>query len=902
MIWYMGIRGGIILNLLQKIEFEKYQLPNGLDVILHKDHTIPLVAVNIWYHVGSKNEKRGRTGFAHLFEHLMFQGSEHHNYDYFEPLEKIGGAVNGSTNTDRTNYWENVPSNYLELALWLESDRMGFLLPAMTQERLDNQRDVVKNERRQGIDNQPYGKSYEILLSMLYPQDHPYSWSVIGSMDDLSAASLEDVSQFFRTFYSPNNASLCIAGDFDRSMAKEMAEKYFASIPPGPPVDRVALWIPEVNGVKRTIAEDNVNLGRVYYSWHTPKQYTQGDAELEILDNILVSGKSSRLYKSLVYEKQIAHDVEAYQHSCELGSSFNIYIDVKEGRSPEEIEDALNIELEKVFRDGVTQEELEQAKTAWEVNLVRSLEQIGGFGGRADKLNKYNVMLGDPGKLPWDIKRFSEVKVDQIQQYARQYLDLNKRVILHIVPQGELKVLSAGLDRSIMPEPLAIASYTPPRIQRDKLSNGLEIFLVEDHKLPLIQLNLALRSGQASDLAHEPDAASLTAELLDEGTRSRTAIQIAEETKRIGADLDTSISFDGSYVNLNILKRNLEPGLELMSDIILNPTFPEEELERQREIYLGNIQQESKQPVTLAYKVYMRKLYGANHPYGRQPYTGNGTAASIKAMKREYLMNYYKSNYVPNNAVIAIAGDITMEEAKEKLEKFFGSWRPAEIFRTEVPDPTPVKSSKVYIVDRPGSAQSVIVAGNPGIRRNSQDYIACSVMNNAFGGQFTSRLNMNLREDKGYTYGASSFFHKTRGVGSFMCFVQVQTQVTKEAIAEIIKEIKDIVISRPLTDDELIDSKNNLVKGFPQQFQSHSYIASRLTDIFVYDILEDDWYSYISRVNSVDSSMTTKVAMDHLHPDALVITVVGDSEKIKPGIQELGLEESYLVDTEGNPV
>ena len=316
---------------LPEIKTEKYVLPNGLNVILSEDHSIPVVSVNLWYHVGSKNEKAGRTGFAHLFEHMMFQGSQHMDQDYFAPLEKVGAVVNGSTSEDRTNYYETLPSNYLELAIWLESDRIGFLLPALTQKKLDNQRDVVKNERRQRLENQPYGKVYDLLPSLTYPNDHPYSWPVIGSMADLSAASVEDVSEFFRTYYTPNNASLCITGDFDPVQVKKWIEQYFGSIPPGPAIDRLKSWVPELDGVRRALVEDNVELPRLYYVWHSPAQYQPGDAEMDLLANILTSGKTSRLYQALVYEKQIAQDVSAYQASQELGSTFNIEVTAAQG-------------------------------------------------------------------------------------------------------------------------------------------------------------------------------------------------------------------------------------------------------------------------------------------------------------------------------------------------------------------------------------------------------------------------------------------------------------------------------------------------------------------------------------------------------------------------------------------
>lgn len=879
---------------LPELKFEKYELPNGLDVILHEDHSIPLVSVNIWYHVGSKNEKPGRTGFAHLFEHMMFQGSEHHDSDYFEPLQKIGGTVNGSTSEDRTNYWENVPSNYLEKALWLEADRMAFLLPAMTQERLDNQKDVVKNERRQGLDNQPYAKAYELMLSLMYPDEHPYSNSVIGSMEDLSAASLEDVSEFFELYYTPNNASLCITGDFDPAQAKQWVERYFGPIPPGAPIDRLEGWIPKLTEVKRSAAEDNVSLPRLYMEWHTPAYFAPGDAEFDLLVNILSSGKNSRLYKTLVYEKKIAQDVSAYQSSMELSSTFGIIVTVKEGHSPEEVEAEVDAILKDILANGITDEELEQAKTTWEAGFVRGLERIGSWGGRSDRLNRYNTYLGDPGKLQWDMERYSKATVADVMNYARQYIDLNGRAILYITPQGDPKAAEMVADMAIEPAAAPEPSFTPPSIQKAKLSNGMDLMLVEDHDLPLVQLNLILKSGWASDPADRPCAAALTADLLDEGTKSMDALEISDEIKRLGAWLGTGSSFDNSSVSLNVLKKNLDPALKLMSDIVLNPTFPEKELELKREIYLGRIQQEGRRPRTAAFKTYYRELYGADHPYG-QPYTGSGTEASVRAIARSDLESFYKANYMPNNATAVVVGDITLDEARSKLEKAFKKWKQGAPAESIVKEVTPLGKTRVCIVDKPGAPQSVIVLGNLAMRRSDPDYLAASVMNNALGGQFMSRISLNLREDKGYTYGARSSFGGRKDRGHFVAYSQVHSEYTKESILEFIKELRGILGERPLTDEELIDTKNDLIKGFPQEFQTYSGIAGQIGSMVTFDLPEDEWDTYVDRVDAIDMNLATKAANDHIHPDALLIVVVGDREKIEPGIRELNLGEiEYL--------
>lgn len=871
---------------LPDIKFEKYTLPNGLSVILHEDHSLPVVSVNVWYHVGSRNEKPGRTGFAHLFEHMMFEGSKNWPGEY--TFEDIGGDDNATTSEDRTSYYENLPSNYLERALWMEADRMGFLLPAMTQQKLDNQRDVVKNERREDLDNQPYNKIYDFYPSFLYPAGHPYSWPVIGSMSDLSAATLEDVSDFFRNYYTPNNASLCVAGDFDPAQTKQWVEKYFASLPAGPPVDRIQSWNPELDGVKRAILRDNVNLPRVYFAWFTPARYQPGDAEFGLLANILASGKTSRLYKSLVYEDQIAQDVDAQQSSSELNSIFIIDVTAREGHTLEEIEKAVDDELNRILQTGVTPMELSNAQNEYEAGFVRSLELAGGFGGRADKLNEYNVFLGTPGSFQWDLDRFTKATSSSLLNEVKRYLSLNRRAIIHVIPNSELSSAAGTIDRTAQPTPGSEPAFVPPVIQQAALSNGAPVYLVENHKLPLVQISIAFKGGWAADPADRPGSASLTAELLDEGTTTRTALQISDELKAIGAVLGSSGNQDASSISLNVLKKNLDSGLTLMSDILLNPTFPAEELERQRNIYLGRIAQEEKEPFTTAFKQFLTALYGPGHPYG-QPYTGSGTESSIRAIQRQDLVSYYKQNYVPNNAGILIAGDVTLDEARTKLTKALANWKQSPVQQHPIPNPPALTKTRILIVDKPGAEQTVLIIGNPGIRRNDPDYEKLEVLNNALGGQYTSRINLNLREDKGYTYGAASFFMSTRGVGAFVAYAPVQTQNTKEALAELVQEVRDVTGRRPLTADEIKKSKDNLIKSYPQSFETLSSIAGEISEIFQYDLPLDDWKQYVAKIESVTPEAAAAAGKAHITPDALLIVAVGDRAKIESGIRELGL-------------
>jgi zinc protease len=875
---------------LPELKYEKFVLPNGLNVILHEDHSIPIVSVNVWYHVGSKNEKPGKTGFAHLFEHLMFQGSQNHNALFAEGIAKIGGNNNGSTSEDRTNYWENVPSNYLEKALWLEADRMNALLPAIDQKRLDNQRDVVKNERRQSYENQPYGWSREWLASLVFPKGHPYSWVPIGSMEDLSAASLEDVQEFFRKYYAPNNASLCIAGDFNPAQAKEWVSKYFAAIPPGPPIERMESWIPALSNIKRMKVDDNVSLPRITMVWPTPCIYKPGDAEFDLLASILTSGRTSRLYKTLVYDKQMAQDVSAYQGSRELSSVFNITVTAKQGVSLDDIEREIDLIIKDIQTNGIKPDELERARVNWEAGFIRDLQKVGDFGGRADRLNSYNVQLGDPGKLLWDRDRYTKATAGDIQSFTNKYLNLNGRAILQFNPRGKLAAEPSKTDMAIEPQALPEPAFTPPTIQNATLANGMEIRLVEDHRLPLIQCNLLFKSGWGADPAGKPGVASLAAAMLTEGTKSRNSLKISDDIQRLGANLTTGTLADNSTVTLNVLKRSLDPALELLTDIVLNPTFPQEELDRQKKSRLGQIQQEARQPSPTARRHFVRELYGADHPYG-QPPSGIGTAKSIQAISRADLLYFYKANYLPNGATAVIVGDITMAEAKAKLEKAFAEWKAGTVAQQKVNPVKPLSKTRVVIVDKPGAVQSMIFLGNIAMPCGSADYLPATVMCNVLGGGSTARLYMNLRQDKGYTYGSYAFVNMRRGQGALVAYAQVQTEVTKEALAEFIKEFRGIINEKPITATELADSKNSMMKSFPQGFDSYDGIAGQIGSMLTFDLPDDEWQSYIGRVNAVTSEIAMKSARDYIDPDALLIIVVGDRAKIEPKIRELNLGE-----------
>ncbi|MHB1037978.1 MAG: M16 family metallopeptidase [Pirellulales bacterium] len=905
------------------IAFEKYKLPNGLEVILHEDHSTPIVGVNIWYHVGSKNERPGRTGFAHLFEHMMFQGSKHHDTDYFGPLQQAGGQLNGSTAQDRTNYWETVPSNYLDLALWMEADRMGFLLPSMTQEKLDNQRDVVKNERRQSYENRPYGLAYETILAAMYPPEHPYSWPVIGSMADLGAASREDIASFFRHYYHPGNASLCIAGDFNPAEAKRLVAKYFGSLPAGPKVDKLKPWVPELKEAKRIQMTDRVGLAKLYMNWHTVPMFAPDDATLDILGDVLAGGKSSRLYRSLVRDKQIAQDVEASQSSSELAGMFNIVATARPGHTLAELEKAILEELQRVQAEPPSKEEVARGIARYEVQYVTALDSVSGFGGRADRLNMYNVYLGDPGRLNSDFDRYLKVDPAAVQRVAREYLG-PKRVTLEVVPGAEQKItpdpretaatareelakqikekpvpelpaVKDSFDRGVMPPPAAVPKFALPPIRRGKLSNGLEVLVVENHELPTVNLNLVCKAGRSSDPFAKLGLASLTASVWDEGTGKRSALEIADELALIGANLSISADWDSTSLRLFTLKRQLAKALDVYSDVLRNPSFPEAELGRERNMALGRLIQVRDEPTILARLAVAATLYGQENPYGQPQY---GTEASLKAIERNDLASFCKTQFRPDRASLIVVGDITLDEAVRELEKAISGWKAAGNGAAEPQFPAlgEPKPNSITLVDKPSAAQSVISVGLVGAKRNSPDYFALSVMNSIFGGQFSSRLNMNLREDKGYTYGARTGFDwRVHQPGPFTATSSVQTAVTAPALVEFLKEFNGMVGQRPVGKEELDFSKTYLTRGYPAGFETPGNVASQLETLVEYSLPDDYFNTVVPKISAVTAQDVLRVAKKYLDVAHLSIIVVGDRAKIESALQGLPAGKNLTV-------
>ncbi|MBD0373113.1 MAG: insulinase family protein [Pyrinomonadaceae bacterium] len=898
------------------LNYEKYKLKNGLDVILLEDHRLPMVAVNLWYHVGPANERPGLTGFAHLFEHMMFQGSKNIGDDqHFKLLEGAGASdINGTTDFDRTNYFETLPSNQLEMALWLESDRMGFLLDTLDQRKLANQRDVVRNERREG-ENSPYSLVEEELFHLLYPKGHPYYASVIGSHADIESARLKDVREFFKLYYAPNNASLAIVGDIDKAKTKALVEKYFGPIPSGQPVPPIDAKTPPITAEKRAVVTDQVELPRVYMGWITDPIYKPGDAEAQMLARILGGGKSSRLYKRLVYDRQIAQDVTAFQYSLILGSAFEIVATAKPGVKPEELEKAIDEELDAMRKDGPKPEEVERARNLIQSQIVRGLEVLGGFGGVADRLNQYNHFLGDPGFLAKDLSRFDKATASAIQKIAQDKLAKNSRVVVYGVPgkkvvddvpktteaEKEEPVMGANIPgqewRKQQPGVGASSSLQLPVPRTFKLANGLTVLFVEQHNLPVVSANLVVLSGSERNPADKPGLASFTADMLDEGTNKRSTLQIADDVAQIGAVLQTGSTSDQSTVSTRVLKKNVDAAFDLMSDVALNPSFTDKEIERVRKTRLTQILQQRDNPNALANRVFYNTIFGNNHPYG---FIELGTEAAVKAITRDDMVNFWKAGYTPENAALIVAGDINEAELKQLAEKYFAKWN-GKGSKTSVPDAASSASRKIIIVDKPGSPQTVLRVGHLGVARSNPDYVPIQVMNTGLGGLFSSRINMNLREKNGYTYGAFSTFVFRRGAGPFYAGGSVRTDVTAPATREIFNELERIRAS-DVSADELKTAKDAYARSLPGLFETTAQTVGSLSQLFVYGLPLDYYRQLPARIDAVTVADVRRIAEKYLTMNNMVIVAVGDRAKIEEEMRKLNLGTVEVRDLEGQPV
>jgi zinc protease len=869
------------------IPFEQFVLDNGLTVIVHEDHKTPIVALNVWYHVGSKNEKRGKTGFAHLFEHLMFGGSEHLHGSYIEAMERIGATdLNGTTSEDRTNYFENVPASALDYGLFAESDRMGYFYNTINQEVLDLQRGVVQNEKRQG-ENQPYAIVEELVVKSTYPVGHPYDHTVIGSMEDLDSASLEDVREWFKTYYTPSNAVLVVAGDITAAEAREHVRRYFNEVAPGPPIAHQRSWIAKMTGEHRETVQDRVPHGRIYKVWNVPGYGTTAADHLRLAASVLSSGKNSRLYKRLVYDDQIATHVSAYLDEREIGGQFVVVATARQGENLQKVERALDEELARFLDDGPAERELARIKTQSYATFVRGVERIGGFGGKSDILATSQTFLGCPNGYKQRLERLEQATPADLRDAARAWLS-DGVYALEVIPFTAAKQPAAASNRTGLPEFGPAHELALPHLHEDRLSNGLRLLVAERHDIPLVNFWLDVDAGYAADQFALPGTARLASALLTGGTRRRTALEISEEAQTLGAQLNSGCHLDLSTVYLSALKDTLDDALDLFTDVILNPTFPSADFQRQQQLQLASIANEKVTPLQMALRALPPILFGTGHAYG-VPLTGSGTEESVQKLTRDDMVRFHQTWYKPSNATLIVAGDTTLREIKPKLEKFLEGWTANHVPSKNVSEVDKPQKPAVYLVDKPGALHSVVVAGTIAPPPSAETEIALQTMNGIFGGTFGARLNMNLREEKHWSYGAGSVLYAARAQRPFLAYASVQGDKTADSISEMLKELFGMLGAKPVREEELEKVKQQQILELPGAHETMNAIGNLFGDLLHLGLPLDFYDTYVSRVMAVTIADIDRCAKSVLDPRQMIWMVVGDREKVEPSLRDLNI-------------
>ena len=913
------------------IPFTRFTLPNGLSVVVSEDHKAPVVAVSVWYHVGSADEPAGKTGFAHLFEHLMFQGSENHKDEFFRPFELAGATdQNGTTWYDRTNYFETVPTTALDMALWMESDRMGHLLGAIGQRELDEQRGVVQNEKRQG-ENQPYGRVDERVSANVYPANHPYHHETIGSMKDLDAASLDDVKNWFKNYYGASNVTVALVGDITPEVAKEKMTRYFGDIPAGPPVARQQPWAAPRTTSTRDTMTDTVAQSRIVRTWNAPGLADADEAQLELAAAVLGGDKTSRLYQRLVYKDKLVDSVSVGVQPFALASLFQLSADVKNGVDPAKVEAAIAEEWAKFLKDGPSDDELARVKTSTRASFIRTLENVNH---KATILAEGQVYRNDPAAYKTDLARLDAATPASVRAAAQKWLakgdytltvvpakkgenvaaedEMEKaglpaasgRPAAKLPPKQEFHVVQSDVDRSKgVPVVATFPDLTFPALEHGKLKNGIKVVLAQRHTIPVVQVQMQFDAGYAADQGRKLGTSSFTMSMLDEGTKTLDSVEIARRAQRLGAIVGSSAALDSSTVSLNALGSEIEPSLALYADIVRNAAFRDEDIARVRGQWLAGIAQEKTQPTGLALRTLPPLLYGDGHAYAI-PFTGSGTETSITSLTPDDLRGYVRDFIRPDNAKILVAGDTTLERIIPQLDKVFGDWTApsSAVPKKNIAEVAAPKQPRVFLMDKPGALQSLILAGVVAPSTKAPNNLEIATMNGAFGGSFTSRLNMNLREDKHWAYGAGSFLSNAIGQRPFMLYAPVQTDKTAESVAEILRESKDVIGSKPLTHEEIDKIKVGDVRSLPGAFQTTAAVLRAISGITLYDRPDDYVQTLKARTEAQTDDAVRAAAKEVIRPDALTWIVVGDLKKIEEPVKKLGIGKLEIIDADGKPV
>lgn len=880
------------------INAKEFVLKNGLTLIVHEDHSTPVVSVNIWYHVGSKNEVHGRTGFAHLFEHFFFNGSDNYPHGFREAMDDVGANNrNGTTNNDRTNFFEDVPVSALERTLYLESDRMGYL--TLSKDMLERERGVVQNEKRQG-ENQPLGKVFNALPAKLYPASHPYSWSVIGSMDDLNAATLNDVKTWYQSYYGPNNTVLILAGDITADAALALVKKYFEDIQPVPPVSRLNEWVPSLPNIIREKAQDRIPSAIIFHMYHIPGWKNKDQEYLKLFADVLAGNETSPLYKKLVYEKKLADNVDAWVDDGELAGTFNVQVVLKNGIDITSAEKELDSVVNKFLKDGVTDDALARARSRYLARFSRRIERTGGMGGRSDVLAESATYGGSPtfylNKLEW----IADAKPSDVKSSIQKWLT-KPYYILQVDPYPSLETEKTGLDRSKLPALTTQPNAVFPDIQKATLKNGLKVLLLERNTAPIVNITLAVNAGLSSDEMAKAGEASLALDILNKGTATKDVDAIVKQLDLAGAELNTRNDQDLSYVQLKALTQNLQPSLNILSDIVLHPSFPDEQFKILQEQRLTQINFEKSNPDDLAGRILPSLIYGKEHACA-MPQSGSGYTSTVKNLTRNDLIQWHDRWFKPNNSTLIVTGNVSMQTLLPALETAFAEWKQGDVPAKNIQQVSPTKGGKVYLIDKPDATQSVIIAAQVSLTGGQPNEPAIQTFMQNFGGMSTSRLNRNLRLDKHWSYGSGAFLTTAKGQRILEVIAPVQTDKTKESMMEVWKEIKDVAGERPLQGEEYNSIMRNMSLRFPARFSTLQSLENAAGDIVKYNLPDDYWQTYGTKVRALTEKDLNDASAQVVHPNEMIWLVIGDLKKVEAGIHELNYGEIIKLDNDGNVI
>ncbi|CAN5622542.1 pitrilysin family protein [soil metagenome] len=865
----------------QNVKVEKYKLPNGMTVILNEDHSVPVATVNIWYRVGSKDEPDRRSGFAHLFEHLMFMGTPRvPNGEFDRIMEGEGGSNNASTAEDRTNFYSVGPSNLLPTLLWLDADRLEALGLNIDQAKLDLQRDVVKNERRQNTENTPYGKAYEAINSLMFPKGHPYSRSVIGSMDDLSAANVDDVRNFFATYYIPNNASLVVAGDFDSAKIKPLIAGLFGTLPRKDDPPRPAVPPIDFKGIKRMTMVDRVEQPKTIMVWHSPAAYKPGDAEMSLAASILSDGTASRLYQKLVVDQKLATDVTAYQESRKLGSLFTIEATPADGVSLDKLEAAMDAAIRDFTKQGPTTDELARQSAKLERSVLENLQNLEQ---KADKLNEFEFYLGDPNSFGKVLDTYRKATPNSVQRVASDTLNLGSRLILRVIPQNEAANLPQG-PRDVRPTIADPTTYQPALPTQFTLSNGVHVDFWSRPELPLTGMTALFRNGSDSDPTKESGLANLAAAMADEGTKSQDSATFAAALERIGADLRFSVQPTTARASITSLTKDFAAASGLFAEALRDPRFNKDDFDRVKQTTIADLEQSRSEPRTIATVVGTGALFGSDHPLGR-----SATPESVGSITLEDVRREHAAIFQPGNMRLYVAGSLKPEEAKAILEKSIGSWQ-ATAPRLPAPNyPAPANTKlRVIVVDRPDSPQTTIRVYAPGFAYRDPRRVPLEAAATALGGSFTSRLNQNLREKNGYTYGAGSSFDFQPDTGLFSIRTDVRTDVTGAAMKEILAELGK-VRAGDITAAEVTKAASTERNDTIEPLSSINGLLNEAADLGTYGLSFSALGDELTAFQSLTPNVVNAAIKEGIAFDQAVIVLVGDKQSILKQLQGLGL-------------